>query len=554
MSADAKKEWKLGSAVVDGEIRYFSVSQLQAFASCERLWWWDKVKKQPKKQSKAQQTGTEAHKQWAHYLRTGEDVLGELARIALPALPQPGPDLLVEQEFCPTDVYGGEQQSVVRAAGIPLVGDVDLVNARGLETFGPLRITDHKTSSDPAKWAAHEKYLRTVDLDAIRADADGAPGAGIQMIGYGIWALETFSGVELVDLEHIVTPTKYRKKDLASGLVKSTRVHAVVAPNEIRREWSKVDQIAERAKEVARSDTAPEPNWNACEKYGGCSFKQQCLTYQTKARPQMPNLMDMLNKSKTAAPVTPPPPPAPQAAAPAAAQEQKPFGTMKAGDCVEGTEYVLDADGTRGTADGSSKSTAFFTTKAGVAKLSTITMVEPVPAPVAAKPEPVKVENFPKQDTAAEDSTIPTPQVAAAVKAAVAESKTIAEAAAAPVEAKKTRPKKENATEVPGLSLFIDAVPNRPHESLAGYIAKIVGDIEKTFNVVDIRCAPKKLDDGKTDHPLAFGGWKGALRGAVIADPPKPGTYVLLGSSGSELAQIVIEALEPQASLFVRGV
>ena len=525
LTAPPEKPWRLGSAVVDGVIQYLSVSQIQAFASCERLWWWDKVKKQPRKQSGAQDKGIRAHKQWAHYLRTGEDVLDELTRIALPALPPPGSDLLVEQEFCPTDVPGGQHQSPVRAAGIPLVGDLDLYNPR------TQRLTDHKTSSDPKKWAAHEKYLRTVDLEAIRADADGNPGAGIQMVGYGIWLLQTQTRTRsTIELEHIVTPTKYRKRDLAAGLVKPTVVLAKTTPTEIEVEWRKVDQLVERQKVVATmTDAVPEPNWNACEKYGGCSFKEQCFTYQTKARTNVANLMDRLKKTGSAAPLAPPPPAAPQAAAAPAAPPPPPvqFGSIKAGDCVLEQTYVLDAEGTRGKFDGASGRFAFFTLDDGSAKkLLAIETVEPVKvaAPVPTPPPPA-----PKVEVAVTDSTIPAPAVAAAIKAEVAE-------------AKKTRAKKTDAppaAEV--LKVFADAVPNGPYEQLAPYVNGIVAKIEQQFGVVDIRVASK---DNSAHQPLTFGGWKGVLSAAIKAEPPKPGIYVATGTAGDELMQVAIAALE----------
>jgi CRISPR/Cas system-associated exonuclease Cas4 (RecB family) len=138
--APAEKEWKLGAAVVDGRLSFLSVSQVQEFALCERRWWYAKVKHLAKPRTKALDVGTEAHKQWAHYLSTGQDVLGDVARIAKPLLPAPGPDLLVEQKFCSEDAL--PVISPVTAAGVPLIGDIDLINPRE-----GIRVTDHKTSS-----------------------------------------------------------------------------------------------------------------------------------------------------------------------------------------------------------------------------------------------------------------------------------------------------------------------------------------------------------------------------------------------------------------------
>src|SRR5262245_20336800 len=93
-----------GPAVADGKIRYLSVSSITAFdeksfGGCERRWWYRYIAKVKEPPTKVQKLGTQVHAQIEHYLRTGEDVLGDLARSGARFLPRPGKDLYLEHAF-----------------------------------------------------------------------------------------------------------------------------------------------------------------------------------------------------------------------------------------------------------------------------------------------------------------------------------------------------------------------------------------------------------------------------------------------------------------------
>lgn len=95
-------------------------------------------------------------------------------------------------------------------------------------------------------------------------------------------------------------------------------------------------------------------------------------------------------------------------------------------------------------------------------------------------------------------------------------------------------------------------------KSLAGYVDYINGELARRYSVTsdgkpgiqDVRCVPK-------DSPLAFGGWKGAVREVVKADPPPPGCYHF-DTHMDELNEAVADALRVVADqrgwLYVRGV
>nr|WP_253905981.1 PD-(D/E)XK nuclease family protein [Corallococcus exiguus] len=277
-----------------------SVSQLRKFALCERAWFFAKVLRLPERPLKARELGTAVHAQLEHFLRTGQDVLGPFAAAGKHLLPAPGAALLVEEHF--------GQPSPLFADGIPLTGYIDLVNPRRL-TEGVLRVTDHKTTKSIASYAAAPEQL-----------ASAAHDAGIQMVGYGYWAVlaaERFPGLKQLELEHLYFQTHGAK--LARSVV------TTVSVEHIRDEWhTHVEPLARRMRDVART-TSPsqvKPTWSACQKYGGCSFQAQCLNSQSQGSKTMA-LMDRILKPQTppvqpaaSAPVVAPTPPALAQAAP----------------------------------------------------------------------------------------------------------------------------------------------------------------------------------------------------------------------------------------------
>ena len=108
-------------------------------------------------------------------------------------------------------------------------------------------------------------------------------------------------------------------------------------------------------------------------------------------------------------------------------------------------------------------------------------------------------------------------------------------------------------------AIFVNArVAANDSKSLSEYVDYINAELSKRYcvgsdgrpTVQDVRCAPK-------DSVLAFGGWKGAVREVVKADPPPPGIYHL-DTFTDELGEVVADALrvvaEQRGWLYVRGV
>lgn len=254
--------------VVDGVIQRLSVSSIEKFDErttwgCEARWWFRYVLRAPEPQTTAQGKGQEIHAQIEHYLKTGQDVLGPIARVGKHAIPEPGPDLMVEQE-----ISGDE----LTALEIPLIGKIDLVNTRdGLE------ILDWKTTSDIARNAKTPKQLRT----------------STQMLGYAKWALNRFPEAESVRLSHGYFQT--------SGPKAFEKVTCEVDRKTVTIGWSKVEsELVARMVEVAKKQEpqSVKGNLNAC-KVGRswCPYIQQCphanpLLQLIQGPTNMPSLLD----------------------------------------------------------------------------------------------------------------------------------------------------------------------------------------------------------------------------------------------------------------------
>ena len=124
--------------------------------------------------------------------------------------------------------------------------------------------------------------------------------------------------------------------------------------------------------------------------------------------------------------------------------------------------------------------------------------------------------------------------------------------------ARKAPARKAPAAQVTAPCVLVNARAAFPTKSLASYVDYINAELSKRYcvsadgkpSVQDVRCAPK-------DSPLAFGGWKGAVREVVKADPPPHGDYHL-DTLLDELSEAVADALrvvaEQRGWLYVRGV
>lgn len=260
-----------GSPVVDGTLRYLSPSALTladpASEGCERKWWYAYIQKIRAPQSKAQMRGVDLHGEIERYLKTGDRSLSSLALSGMHMVPDPmppgggelGSDLGIE-----LDIAGGSLETApVLASGVPILGYIDLVHARGtnkgstsiedtIDPPGTIEVLDWKTTSDP-RWIKSAKEMANT----------------IQMTTYGRWVLTVEPAAQQIRLSHGYFVERGGP---------SRKVTLRVLPEHINRNWEHVEGVARIVRDVAR-ETDPDrvpANTRVCDRFGGCPARDVC--------------------------------------------------------------------------------------------------------------------------------------------------------------------------------------------------------------------------------------------------------------------------------------
>jgi hypothetical protein len=587
------------AAVTDGQINFLSVSQISTFdptqaGGCERKWWFSKVKRLPAPETQAQADGTAMHSEIAHYVITGEDVLGPLARAGKHFIPAPDPRLEVE-----TEVSG------LCADGIPLQTKIDLVNPTGfyLDSTGELR-PDPEGTVEVLDWksTSNLKYAKR-GIDLLQT---------IQMPGYAKALLPR--GFTHARLSHVYFQKRGKKQAL-----KSTALFSLAQINE---RWQEVDLTVRRMKVVAQA-TEPDqvtPNYDSCGAYGGCAYRDVCPRVRTNAQilnelfgGSKMGLLGKLNGLSSSAP-QPQPAPIPQpegkpqgglggllnkakglsapAAEPSPAQkvlDANPGFTselQKEVAALEAEEKALKS-GENPYKEDFRKSPLYHTPiiPPDAAKSEGSNSAAPLPASANVAPEireaaeaigavekpldgaPSAPEGKIKRgrrtkaeiEAAKACESASTPVVMTVQTSAPANGVTTAVVRNVQAEVEKALeesflgedPKPNYTLAVSGLVLFVDCVAEgltiQPYQALEFYVQDACNTLAKQFNAADIRCASK-------DSPLSYGGWKGALAALIRNNPPAPGCYTLRDVRESEIKAVVVETLKPLCAMFVRGV
>lgn len=571
-----------GPVVLDGKIRYLSVSQLERFDSecdggCERKWWYRYVARHKEAEKDAAKVGTKAHAQLELYLRTNQDVLGDVVRAGMRFLPKPGADLLIEHEFgrlvrLGPDGYDGPLVSVLMAAGVPLVGKIDLLHRRG-EWIDDAGVTyEEKDTAEAEDWKttkqiANEYDETTGDLKA-RGYAKSADelAATWQMNGYGIVAIKQWPDLKFVRMSHGVFQTGRTR--LASKRSK------LVAVEDVKRNWERSDLLVERMKAVATITKVEDvkANYKACGAYGGCAFRDKCPrdpklvlaeSFRTTARLTRSLTKEDLDMSLLKMMGTKP-------AAAAASGDTTDIAAEKAKLLVEEQKIkstqkstsanVLSPDSPKAappkevaTPPMEVKSEAKTDKKgisvqcAGVGTQVDLTTDEAIEKK-AQCPECGEVVKMTKPQKLGDKWCAVVGKHSLTVEASKEEVKEEAkEEVKAPEPAKAEEPKavliKAAEPKYLGFVLYYNCQGRRTL-SLRDYLNPILRDLEKTYNVIDVKIAPG-------DNPLGFGRWKGALSAIVRAKPPEPGHYSV--HAGDEEARVAFDELAPTAYDVVWG-
>ena len=285
-----------GPAIVDGVVRYTSVSQIQSFdvgtvGGCPRKWFFDKKLHVPRPESKSLEIGHRCHAEVEHYLLTGEDVLSMLMRQGKYLLPDRRhiDRLMIEHPLSPeversgkvinlavefADLYRSHPQgeelaqakfgtSTLWAAPlVPVVGKIDIVNPSGawvdlegveqVDTEADIELIDHKTTSSIENWAKTPAELRK----------------SIQMTGYGFYVAQHF-GAKRVRLSHIYYQTRGR------GAEKRT---VVVGLDELTERWEATRSIVRAMQATARIEQVQDvvASFKSCSAFRGCEYRHLC--------------------------------------------------------------------------------------------------------------------------------------------------------------------------------------------------------------------------------------------------------------------------------------
>lgn len=257
-------KWKHGKTIVNGQLRFASVSSLELASRCMRRWFYAYKHGLKEEPSDAMARGTKCHAEIAQHLMTGERAhLSSIVLAGMHMLPPPGPDLLVEHDMIPDlpDGKSGLALAKLRARNIPIVGAIDLIHGRpenygstdaGLDEPGVLKLIDHKV-------------VGKIDTAKTGPELIGTT----QMAGYAKWAFETFPGLERVRLQHNYFPVKG-----------SPRNPSILVNREaVEKTWRRVEVVAgsmiDAAKE-ANPDTI-DANTSDCRAYGrDCPAKHVC--------------------------------------------------------------------------------------------------------------------------------------------------------------------------------------------------------------------------------------------------------------------------------------
>lgn len=228
-----------------------SASQVKAFVTCARYWYFQSVLRQRMPQTPQQARGSAVHQSNENYLKTGtiaQDGWGDYVEAAKIHLPAFGSEqLLVEHEFSVPTFPGGPGWK----------GYIDLV--------APNRpiplILDHKTTSS-FRWALTPAELAT----------------DIQVNSYARWLFEEAEEIDKVEVAHLNLLTSNKKKRTAlyqSAIVSRRSVTAVW-----NRDLERVGQMLEARNAASVQDL--EPNTQHCDRMYGkpCPYREQCKPQQ----------------------------------------------------------------------------------------------------------------------------------------------------------------------------------------------------------------------------------------------------------------------------------
>ena len=295
--------WDLGSAIFDKKFRFTSATQITLFdrdhEGCPRKFYYQYVERKKPPETEAQRVGKELAKNLYHYLTTSEDVLPPVLQEARRFFPHPGPDLECEQplgenvsralflrdSFLRLNLYadrdmllrGIRRDAGITACDIPLIGAADIrhrrqvwVDEEGMthREDPSLRVTSildlKSTFRLWAKTLPNGEVLRSYAKTS--AEVVDTP----QMVIYAMQEVLKHPEITHIRSQHVYAQKKPYAASIRGGLI---------SVDEVRRRFRRVETVVEKMVGVVQGATSPldvEPNYDACDAYGGCFHKAYC--------------------------------------------------------------------------------------------------------------------------------------------------------------------------------------------------------------------------------------------------------------------------------------
>lgn len=584
--------------IENGQLKYLSVSAIEKFdpeqvGGCPRKYWFRYVAKIPEEKKGSQVRGHEIHAQIEEYLKTGRNVLGQVAQSGQHFL---GRELVAESpDLVTTELAFFGPLEVI--PGVPLLGKIDFLNCtntwidndgeKNIDSPNTIEICDWKTTSSIKQYAKRGAALSDT----------------IQMCGYGMQIIESFdASVDLLRLSHGYLQT--------SGARTAQKVSAIFSVDIFHERWQKIQARAREIVDVVREtdqDRVPI-NLRACSEYGGCSFRGQCNRPSSAVlhdlfslrSPKMSSLRGQV-AAQTGVPAAQPsaqpyhnPVATPQAYAQGAQPGYAPQTNPTRPEVLAEVQRLRHQPPehfqqdrnfpqpveqlTQATQPVCGKCGAYLNHLNSCLLQDRVTIVHvgcPAAAPQIAPPDaprsqpsasaqqlppgafagfspPVQhaVQQFYSETLRAAQhvpAQAPEPTTTAVPQTQPAAKKTRARRAGASAPAASGGGDLEDAICGGGIALFVDVrTDGVALNDLEAYCAQCVSQLQQHFQIDDLRGAPQ-------DHPLAFGRWRPALAALVKAQPPPPGCYALNYVGESEYRQVIVETLRPQCNAFVRG-
>jgi RecB family exonuclease len=233
------------------EIAYISASQIETWRDCKRKWAWSKLDRIGEPQNIAAQKGKIVHAVLEAWLKEGKPIDPDMeAELADGSRFKPGPIAAAGLKHLPMPkTCGTERHIFVQTEKISYQGYIDF-DEKDKEV--PV-VGDHKTTGD-FKWAKTEEDLRKDPAATIYAAA-----------------LMAETNKEEVDLRWIYYSTR--------GAPRSKLVTLRLSREQVEKNFDDLDatglEILE-ARSKYKTALELEPNLQACDRYGGCPFRENC--------------------------------------------------------------------------------------------------------------------------------------------------------------------------------------------------------------------------------------------------------------------------------------